>query len=155
VRPHRARWLIGLTVGVAALAAAGFTALRLTQSERPAVAEDGPPPSDADQPTRRTYSADDGSLTMKVTAPDPIIARAETSIRLEIWNKLGQPIDGKEIVVTIEDPQGTARGFTATPRRQAGTFGFRYKFPQRGRYLVRVFPPAGDARLEVTLEAVP
>jgi serine/threonine-protein kinase len=154
-RPRRARWLIGVTVGVAALAA-GFTALRLTQSERTAVADDGlQGPSDVDQPARREYSADDGSMTMKVTAPAPIIARAETSIRLEIWNKLGQPIEEKQVVVTVEDPKGVARGFTATPRRQAGTFGFRYKFPLPGSYLVRVFPPTGDARLEVTLEAVP
>jgi serine/threonine protein kinase len=155
-RPRRARWLIGLTVGVAALAAAGFTALRLAQNERTAVADDGPTTrGDADQPTRRTYSADDGSLTMKVTAPDPIIARAETSVRLEIWNKLGQPIDDKEVVVTIEDPKGVARGFSATPRRQAGTFGFRYKFPQPGRYLARVFPASGDARLELSLDVIP
>jgi serine/threonine protein kinase len=150
--PRRARWLIGLTVGVAALAAAGFTALRLSQNEHTVVADDGSPTSDADQPARRVYSADDGSLTMKVTAPDPIIARAETSIRLEIWNKLGQPIEEKDLVVTIEDPKGVARGFTASSRRSAGTFGFRYRFPQSGPYVVHVFPSAGDARLDVTLD---
>jgi hypothetical protein len=100
-------------------------------------------------------AADDGSMTMKITVPDPIIARAETSAKLEIWNKLGQPLDDKAVVVTIEDPKGIARGFAATPRRQPGTFGFRYTFPKPGRYLVRVFPPAGDARLEVTLDAQP
>src|SRR5262249_51992044 len=102
-------------------------------------------------PKRRVLVADDGSMSMRLTVPDPIIARAEVSARIELWNKLGQPVSAESLVVTVTDPKGVARGFSAAPRRNPGNFGFRYVFARDGEYRVRVFPPDSDTELRLTL----
>ncbi|HEU4613830.1 MAG TPA: serine/threonine-protein kinase [Kofleriaceae bacterium] len=158
---HRARRRLLLALGalVVLLGGAGFAMYSLR--DRPAA-----PPQDADEIAvdndplvgrRRTLYKDNGEMIVQALVPDPLFAGQVIRSRLEIKNKLGQPIVADEIVLTIADETGAAKGLTARPRRnaksdQAGRYYFRYTFPKPGHYTLRVFPPSIDSLFEITID---
>ena len=101
----------------------------------------------------RTLVKDNGEMIVQATVPDPIPAAHEVGSRLVIKNKLGQPVVADQIVMTITDPAGNAKGLPARASRQVkGRYYFRYTFPQPGRYLLRVFPPSIDSSFEIPVD---
>jgi len=81
-------------------------------------------------------------------------------MRLELRNKLGQPVVADEIVLTVADGTGAAKGLTARPRRAStsgepgtpGRYYFRYTFPASGTYVLRVFPPTIVSSFEIPID---
>ena len=86
-----------------------------------------------------------------VRVPDPIVARQVVRPRIEIKNKLGQPIKTSELVVTVSDERGPT-GLVAHPRRRGPGYAFKYTFPHAGHYLVKVFPPSVASAFEIPLD---
>lgn len=144
---RRARWIVGLALGAVALAGAGVVLAKVL-SGGDATA------SDATSPTvtagDRAYVKDDGETTLRMTLPDPLVVNTPITARLQLWNKLGQPIADPP-VLTIEDPHGAAKGFSA--KRVGDGFEFRRTMRAPGRYLIRVFPAGTDSELDVEVEA--
>ena len=163
----RARGLVygGLGVlGVAGLSVAGYAALRSSHA-KPAASLVGDAATDDVDTTdpaaaspftgRRTLVRDDGEMSLRATLYDPITAGTRTRTRLEFWNAIGAPLAAAQVVVTVEDPRGTASGFTAPASARAkGTFGFTHTFPVAGHYLLRVFPPEGASVFTIDLDVV-
>jgi serine/threonine protein kinase len=176
-RQRRARRMILAGLGLAVLVGgAGFAMHELRT--RPAVATEAEePPLDNDPlvSRRRALYKDNGEMIVQAMVPDPLIAGHEIRSRLEIRNKLGQPIIADEIVLTIADDTGAAKGLTARPRRTSSTpaesatgsatarttvtgaptpgrYYFRYTFPKPGRYTLRIFPPSIDSLLEIPID---
>ncbi len=154
--PSRGRWAALGAVGVLALCAAGFAAMKLARGAGGASvadaaqgdddATDAADGSDTGAPSvftgRRTLVVDDGEMASRVTLYDPIAAGTRTRTQLEIWNAIGAPLDVPQVVVTIEAPGGGATGITApASKRTKGKYAFRYVFPTPGHYVLRVFPP--------------
>jgi serine/threonine-protein kinase len=162
--PRRGRrWVLGVAAAVIAIASAGVGALVLGRG-RSAAAQvvDATSPEPEDQPNgpthpgagRRDVFSDDGEIVLHALVPDPIVAGQEIRPHLEIKNKLGQPIVAAEIVVTIADSHGGAKGLTARPHGdQGGHYAFAYTFPEPGHYVVRVFPPSVDSAFEIPVDA--
>ena len=154
----RRRVLLGLGAIAVLLGGAGFAVYSLR--DRPAVADEPDEPTVDNDPRvgrRRTLYKDNGEMIVQAMVPDPLIAEQQIRSRLEINNKLGQPIVADEIVLTIEDETGAAKGLTARPRRnarsdQAGRYYFRYTFPKPGHYTLRVFPPSIDSLFEIPID---
>jgi serine/threonine protein kinase len=151
---RRSRWLALGAVGVLALSGAGFAALKLSRSGNVALAgadaamsgDDDPEPVDSTRPSvftgRRQVVVDDGEMSTRVTLYDPIVAGTRVRTSLEIWNAIGAPLEVPQVVVTVEDPHGTAIGLTATASKKTkGKYAFKHIFPAPGHYVVRVFPP--------------
>lgn len=154
--PSRGRWAALGAVGVLALCAAGFAAMKLARGAGGASVADAAQGdddatdladgSDSSSPSvftgRRTLVVDDGEMSSRVTLYDPITAGTRTRTQLEIWNAIGAPLDVPQVVVTIEAPGGGATGITApASKRTKGKYAFRYVFPAPGHYVLRVFPP--------------
>jgi hypothetical protein len=161
---QRARRRLALALGalVALIGGAGFAVYSLR--EHPAATAE-PADDNAELPTgdhdprvgrRRTLSKDNGEMIVQAMLPDPLIAGHEIGSRLDIKNKLGQPIVADEIVLTIADATGAAKGLTARPSRRPdapkGRYYFRYTFPTKGRYTLRVFPPSIDSSFEIPID---
>lgn len=163
-RPRRMRRAVLALGAVAVAAGAGFAVYELR--ERPvavASAEDELPiDNDPAVGSRRTVFTDNGEMIVQALVPDPLIAGNEIRARLDIRNKLGLPVEAEEIVLTIADETGAAKGLTARPRRRSssdgatpptpGRYYFRYRFAKPGRYIVRVFPPSIDSTLEIPID---
>lgn len=158
-RAREPSWRIGAVIAVLAVAAVSYAGVTLAR------APDGVEDEPADEPTapvdphgnaRRQVLDDDGELTFRALLPEPIHAHESVGFHLELWNKLGQPIDAPELVVTVEDPHGTAAGLSAKGHgaKEKRHFGFHYRFPSDGHYAVRVFPPGSSStfQLDVTVE---
>ncbi len=157
------RLALGVGAAAIALAAAGFAALQLGDRGHTAASL-----SDAREPTdtpngpvdlkgghRRGIDAtsDDGELVMHAIVPDPIAAGREIRPHLEIKNKLGQPVVAPEIVVTVTDARGVAKGLSAQPHGDGqGHYDFHYVFPQPGKYVIRAFPPSVDSSFEIAID---
>ena len=143
----RGRWIALGVLGVLALTGAGFAALKLSRNSGAVMAAgDAAQPADDDVADRisagRIVVVDDGEMSTRVTLSDPIVAGTRARTALEIWNAIGAPLEVDHVVITIEDPHGGARGLTATPSKKTkGKYAFEYVFPERGHYIVRVFPP--------------
>jgi len=107
------------------------------------------------QPTRALV-VDDGGLSMRVVVPQILPVGLPVRFAFEIWDGDGAPVTASEIVVTVEDEHGAARGFTAT-RAGLGrsVFAFTTRFATVGRYTLRVFPPVGDATFVVDIDVSP
>jgi serine/threonine protein kinase len=172
-RHRRRRQLaIGITVGALAAAAASFAVFEL-RDKQTAHAEPVDDQHDLDNDPlvsrRRALFSDNGAMRVQLLVPDPLVARQEIRSRLEIKNKLGQPVVADEIVLTIADKTGAAKGLTARPRRIAagsgsgsdngsaapptpGRYYFRFTFPEPGMYVLRVFPPSIDSSFEIPIE---
>ncbi len=168
--PHQRRTRRLMLLGLAALVlvgGAGFTVYQLR--EKPAHATEDPADdvlvdNDPLVGSRRGLYKDNGEMIVQAMVPDPLFAGHEIRSRLEIKNKLGQPIVADEIVLTIADETGAAKGLTARPRRvrpnqpatQApptpGRYYVRYTFPKPGRYTLRVFPPSIDSSFEIPID---
>jgi serine/threonine protein kinase len=182
--PHqrRTRRAILVALGLAVLVGgAGFAVHELRT--RPAVATESDEPLLDPDPLvgrRRALYKDNGEMIVQALVPDPLIAGQEIRSRLEIKNKLGQPIVADEIVLTIADETGAAKGLTARPRRSSasasssssstassssqtgpstarvpptpGRYYFRYTFAKPGRYMLRVFPPSIDSSFEIPID---
>jgi len=159
--------MVGLALGAIALAGAGFAVFELRDKTNTAVADPlDKPPADNDPRVgrRRSLVKDNGEMIVNATVPDPLIAGQEIRSRLEIKNKLGQPVIADEIVLTIADDTGAAKGLTARPRTARpemtaddlaglkGKYYFRYTFPKPGRYTLRVFPPSVDSSFEIPVD---
>jgi len=119
--PHQRRtrrMLLG-ALGLAVLiGGAGFAMYGLrTHPPAPADADELPLDNDPLVGRRRALYNDNGEMIVQALVPDPLIAGHEIRSRLEIKNKLGQPIVADEIVLTIADETGAAKGLTARPRR--------------------------------------
>jgi len=89
---------------------------------------------------------DDGETRLRTWIPDPFrVGRAW--VRLELRNKLGAPIVADTLLVTVEDPAGTATAVTAYLRHDdPNQFVFSYDYKLPGTYQLRVFPPEDIAR---------
>jgi serine/threonine-protein kinase len=179
--PHQRRRRRLLLVSLALLVivgGAGFTVYQMR--EKPASAterDDGTPDNaaadnDPGVGRRRVLTKDNGEMLVQALVPDPLIAGQQIRARLDIKNKLGQPIVADEIVLTIADATGAAKGLTARPRRAnpassaspasaspsaaqpptPGRYYFRYTFPTKGRYTLRVFPPSIDSSFEIPID---
>jgi hypothetical protein len=167
VEVPRARRMRRIAVGIGAClvvgALGGFAAfeLRGRHTAEAEAADDPAEPGETDPRVGRTQSLvkDNGEMIVKALVPDPLVAGQETRMRLEIKNKLGQPVVADEVVLTVADATGAAKGLTARPRRAtaetAGTPGryyFRYTFSAPGTYVLRVFPPSVVSSLEIPIE---
>jgi hypothetical protein len=147
---QRVRWLAFGAAGALALAAAGFTALRLTHADDTS-ARVADPPGPA---PRREVFRDDGQTRLRLWVPEVLTAGRRHWFRLELRNKLGAPLDADQVVVTVEDPSGRATGLIARPRyADPSQFVFPARFPVAGTYRVRVFPPETSSTFEVELTA--
>jgi hypothetical protein len=166
IQPGQRRRSRRLALGIVALAlAAGgtFVVLEMRGSDR-AVADplaDHPADNDPRVGRRRALFKDNGEMRVQALVPDPLIARQEIRARLDIKNKLGMPVIADEVVLTIADDSGAAKGLTARPRtvRQGesaddikGRYYFRHTFPAPGRYTLRVFPPSIDSSFEIPVD---
>ena len=152
------RLLLGAGAIALAITAGGFAAYGLSDhrdAEASAEPTDTPNgPVDGSGGHRRTLVAfsNDGELVLHALVPDPIPAGREIRPHLEVLNKLGQPVVASQIVATITDDHGVAKGLSApTHGRERGHYTFTYAFPQPGTYVVRVFPPSIDSSFELTL----
>jgi hypothetical protein len=103
------------------------------------------------EPRLRQINDDDGDVVIHVTIPDPIVANQVVRPRIEIKNKLGQPIKTAELVVTIADASGPT-GLVAHPRHRGPGYAFNYTFPHPGQYVMRVFPPSVASAFEIPLD---
>jgi hypothetical protein len=162
------RWLIGGSAALVALAAAGFAMVELRGKTKTAVADplDSIDKTDNDPRVgrRRSLVKDNGEMIVNLMVPDPLLSGQEIRSRLEIKNKLGQPVIADEIVLTIADESGAAKGLTARPRTPRdtmtpediaglkGKYYFRYTFPKAGKYTLRVFPPSIDSSFEIAVD---
>jgi serine/threonine-protein kinase len=164
--PHQRRTrrkLLAAGAVIALLAGGGFAVYELR--DKPAIASEPDEPALEGDPrvgSRRALYKDNGEMIVQAMVPDPLIAGHEIRSRLEIKNKLGQPVVAEEIVLTIADETGAAKGLTARPRRAStnpnaepptpGRYYFRYTFPKPGRYTLRVFPPSIDSSFEIPVD---
>jgi len=158
--PARGWWKFGL--GAAAGVAVAFAAmLVLNHGRLPGAAlddpDDDPPAADLGSAERtRQIDLDDGEVVLHLQLPETIVAKRAIRPRIEIKNKLGQPIVTKELVVTITGQQGSddsgPTGLVAHPRRNGPGYGFRYTFPHAGRYTLKVFPPSVASAFEIDLD---
>ncbi|HEX5062404.1 MAG TPA: serine/threonine-protein kinase [Kofleriaceae bacterium] len=167
--PHQRRsrrMLLAALAVIMLVGGAGFAVYQMR--EKPALAiepdpDDAPADSDPRVGRRRTLTKDNGEMIVTAMVPDPLVAGQEIRSRLEIKNKLGQPVVADEIVLTIGDSTGAAKGLTARPRRTTGAnasatagapgrYYFRYTFPAKGHYTLRVFPPSIDSSFEIPVD---
>ncbi len=147
---RRARWIVGIALGAVATAGAGVVIVKVLSGGDP-TGRDVASPAVAVAPLGdRAYVKDDGETTLRMTLPDPLAVNAPITAHLQLWNKLGQPITDPP-VLTIEDPHGAAKGFSA--KRVGDGFEFRRTMHAPGRYLIRVFPAGTDSELDVEVEA--
>jgi hypothetical protein len=158
---YQKRMAISVGAAVIALAAGGFSVYEMRGRPNAAEANPADETVDADPRVgrRRTLTKDNGEMIVQALVPDPLVAKQEIRSRLDIRNKLGQPVVADEIVLTIADKTGAAKGLTARPRRETaerpatpGRYYFRHTFPEPGTYLLRVFPPSIDSSFEIAIE---
>ena len=120
------------------------------------VADNGVTDNDPRVGRRRALHKDNGEMIVQALVPDPLVAGQEIRSRLEIKNKLGQPVIADEIVLTVADETGAAKGLTARPSSRENAaknrYYFRYTFPTKGRYTLRVFPPSIDSSFEIPID---
>ncbi|MBS1122916.1 MAG: serine/threonine protein kinase [Deltaproteobacteria bacterium] len=148
--PSRTRWIAVGAAGALTLAAAGFAVLELRRGDRAGSVEDEIGSSRSIK--RREIFRDDGETRLRVWVPDPLVV-GESRLFVELRNKLGAPIVGNQLIVTIEDPDHHATGITARPRqKQPDQFGFSSEFKQTGTYRLRIFPPEDVARSPSTFD---
>jgi serine/threonine-protein kinase len=170
VMPRRRRTrrvMVGLAVAALALAGAGFAVFEMRGKAKSADADPLDQPASDNDPRvgrRRSLVKDNGEMIVHALVPDPLVAGQDIRSRLEIKNKLGQPVIADEIVLTIADETGAAKGLTARPRTaregmtpdeiaaMKGKYYFRYTFPKPGHYTLRVFPPSVDSSFEIPVD---
>jgi serine/threonine protein kinase len=104
-----------------------------------------------DAASTRTIDADDGEIVIHVRVPERIAKGVLAPIRIELKNKLGQPIATKSLVLTIAD-DANAKGLTAAPTKSPGSYQVLHVFPHSGRYTLSVFPPSIDSSFEIPLD---
>jgi serine/threonine protein kinase len=161
-KPYRARrwrFALGALAGVAVASAGFFAWTHLRTPLAVAAVEDAS--GSGEEVTEqlgsstehyREINQDDGEIVIHVRVPDPIVAMQEIHPRIEIKNKLGQPIKTSELVVTVADDSGPT-GLVAHPRKTGGAgYVFRYTFPRAGHYVLRVFPPSVASAFEIPLD---
>ncbi len=158
-RRTSSRWPIAAAIAILGLSAAGFTAIHISHGQAASITSADEPadsplaPVNDDGSNRQKLTADDGAFTAKVLAPDPIVAGVRVGLHIEIWNKLGAALGASELVVTLEDPHGTSKGYTAPAHgHEAGHYSLAHTFAEPGRYVARMFPPDSDSVLEVTID---
>jgi serine/threonine protein kinase len=101
--------------------------------------------SQSQQPTRPIFR-DDGEMRLRLWVPEPFYT-GKARVRIELRNKLGAPIVTETLLVTVEDPTGTASAIKARPRQDDETqFGFAFEPKIAGTYHIRIFPPEDAAR---------
>lgn len=170
-RSRRLALTLGATLVI--LAAGGFALYELrgnanTAAADPAERDVDPGENDPLVGRRKPIIKDNGEMIAQLLMPDPLLARQEIRSRLELKNKLGQPIVADEIVLTVADSTGAAKGLTARPRRPRSTSGsssgsgsaapvpgryyFSFTFPEPGTYVLRVFPPSIDSSFEIPID---
>ena len=139
---RRARWWIASVRSPRSRSrAAGFAAwsahARATLPRLPP--KTSPRPSAADEPARERRSRDRRRTTARsmIHADRPRSDRRaapRSTARIEIKNKLGQPVSGRRRSSSrSRTAPATRRGFAAAPRRKPGHYGFHYTFPHAGR----------------------
>ncbi len=157
---------MAITVGAAVIAVTAASFAFFEMRGRPNAAEADPAGEQDNDPRvgrRRTLTKDNGEMIVQALVPDPLVSKQEIRSRLDIRNKLGQPVVADEIVLTIADKTGAAKGLTARPRRVTaertepatpGRYYFRHTFPEPGTYVLRVFPPSIDSSFEILIEVL-
>jgi len=144
VSPHRARWAVFGALAALALAAGGFATFRYVN--RDATAASSP---QVDQSTNNHANEtpkvfrDEGDVRLKAWWRDGAITTDRPlRMALDLRNKLGRPLGAESIVVIVEDAHGKSVGLTARPRQAVPEqYGVSVRFPESGRYVVRVFAP--------------
>ena len=160
VAPRPPSWRTGAIIAVLAVSATGFAAVVLAREPASTTSLDDEPADSPHDPitpegdNRRQIVNDDGEFTMRVLLPDPIRVGERVGFHIEIWNKLGEPIDAPDLVVTVEDPHGTAAGMSARGHgaKDKRHFGFHYRFAEAGHYNVRLFPPASSSMFQLDVD---
>ena len=160
--PRGPSWRVGAVVAALAVSATSFAAVMLAREPAAgaiATADDEPldsrnEPVTPDGADRRQIVDDDGEFTMRVLLPDPIPVHEAIGFHIEIWNKLGEPIDTPELVVTIEDPHGTAAGLSARGHgaKDKRHYSFHHQFAEPGHYNVRIFPPGSSSMFQLDVD---
>lgn len=114
-------------------------------------------PANGSGTPRREVFRDDGQTRLRAFVPSPMRVRASGHrVHLELRNKLGQPIAGGQVVVTLEAPDGKTSGLIARPRQsQPDQYSFYDRFAVPGTYRARVFPPATTSAFELDLVVEP
>ncbi len=159
-RRRSRRFAVGAAVVAIGVLAGGFAFFEMRDKPNAAEAAEDGGDNDPRVGRRRTLTKDNGEMLVQALVPDPLVSHQEIRSRLEIKNKLGQPVIADEIVLTIADKTGAATGLTARPRRATttsdpatpGRYYFRYTFPAPGNYVLRVFPPSIDSSFEIPIE---
>jgi hypothetical protein len=147
-------------LAVVGLSATGVAAIELSHGSAAAVGASSDEPTDTPSAPvvpggrgRQQLTADDGAFTVRLLVPDPIVAGTRVGFHVQIWNKLGTPLAAPELVLTLEDPHGLAKGFSAHAHgHEAGHYGLATSFAEAGHYVVRIFPPDSDSVLELALD---
>ena len=161
-RRRMSRYVLTAAIAMAALGGAGFAVRQLRDHPDPAAADpdEGAAGSGDGDPRigrRLAIVKDNGEVIATATVPDPLTHGYESRARIDLKNKLGQPVVAEELVLTIADPTGAAKGLTARPRgaaakRVPGRYYFAYTFAEKGRYALRIFTPGSDSTLEIPVE---
>jgi eukaryotic-like serine/threonine-protein kinase len=119
---------------------------------RPAVAAPRPIPPPPVEPGRQYLVAADAGVALRLGAPGEVRAGVDHDLTVEVWDRDGAPLDTTDLVVTFAGPEGALVGFAAEPTRAAGAYRLRTRFAAPGAWIVRVFPPVGDAMVVFHLE---
>jgi tRNA A-37 threonylcarbamoyl transferase component Bud32 len=168
---RRARWILGAAV-MAGAAAGALTLMprepaapSLAPAARPgaalpAIVADVPPAAAAPAAAavlpeallagRHVLLSDDG-MALRLRLPRVLTIDEPAPLSLELWDEAGEPATVRDVIVTVERPDGVARGLTV-PRQAPGTFASTLSWSTAGRYVIRVFPPIGDVTFSATVD---
>ena len=151
-RWHPLRWLAAATAFAIAILAFDIPArVERMLSQRPAgaAAEPAPMPvEDLPAPPagwHRYLVASDDGIMLRVGTPARIRRGADVVLTVEAWDPAGESFDTTDLVVTFAGPDGAVLGFAAEPDAEPGLYRVRTRFDVAGGWVLRVFPPHGDA----------
>jgi hypothetical protein len=100
----------------------------------------------------RYLVASDEGVMLRVGTPARLRTGAEVVLTVEAWDAEGEPFDTTDLVVTFAGPDGAALGFAAEPDAEPGLYQVRTRFDEGGAWVLRVFPPQGDAMVTFHLD---
>ncbi|HVK78282.1 MAG TPA: serine/threonine-protein kinase [Kofleriaceae bacterium] len=119
----------------------------------PAPAPPAPPPPPAIDPSAPVVLVVDGGYAMRATLPRAPAAGADLVVELAIWDADGEPIDARQLAVTVSDPYG--RTVAVGVPGKAGVFPVRQRTPVAGTYVITAFAPRGETTFAVSVEVAP
>lgn len=100
---------------------------------------------------RYLVASDDGVM-LRVGTPAAMRLHADLELTIEAWDADGEPLDTTDLVVTFAGPDGVVVGFAAEPDQERGLYRVRTRFDVDGPWVLRIFPPSGDAMVTFHLD---